>query len=154
MTSTKTSKPCTHELFTNNFDATKNVNIEELHCKYFDGRFYRFSLSMWKNPILHYQQFMEKPYVTFLNNYLFISHICHQNICSVCFKTLNQLWTSKTYWLLTFFRFRKTNIYSCFFSAWKKLHDMAATFWPLYQLSMRIRDSRLHKNKVTAWFLG
>ena len=69
MTSTKTSKPCTHELFTNNFDATKNVNIEELHCKYFDARFYRFSLSMWKNPILHYQQFMEKPYVTFLNNY-------------------------------------------------------------------------------------
>ena len=139
MTSTKTSKPCTHELFTNNFDATKNVNIEELHCKYFDARFYRFSLSMWKNPILHYQQFMEKPYVTFLKN-LLISHICHQNICSVCFKTLNQLWTSKTYWLLTFFRFRKTNIYSCFFSAWKKLHDMAATFWPLYQLSMRIRD--------------
>ena len=68
MTSTKTSKPSTHELFTNNFDATKNVNIEELHCKYFDGTFYRFSLSMWKNPILHYQQFMDKPYVTFLNN--------------------------------------------------------------------------------------
>lgn len=51
MTSTKTSKPYTHELFTNDFDATKNVNIEELHCKYFDGRFYRFSLSAYvKKP--------------------------------------------------------------------------------------------------------
>ena len=68
---------------------------------------------------------------------LFISHICHQKICSVCFKTLNQLWTSKTYWLLTFFRFRKTNIYSCVFSAWKKLHDMA--------VSAFYADTRLHK---------
>ena len=83
MTSTKTSKPCTHELFTNNFDATKNVNIEELHCKYFDGRFYRFSLSMWKNPILHYQQFMEKPYVTFLRNYSYhISAIKRFAVCA------------------------------------------------------------------------
>ena len=47
----KPSKPYTHELFTNDFDATKNVNIEELHCKYFDGRFYRFSLSAYvKKP--------------------------------------------------------------------------------------------------------
>ena len=89
MTSTKTSKPCTHELFTNNFDATKNVNIEELHCKYFDGRFYRFSLSMWKNPILHYQQFMEKPYVTFLNNYSY--HISAIKRFAVC---ASKLWTN------------------------------------------------------------
>ena len=89
MTSTKTSKPCTHELFTNNFDATKNVNIEELHCKYFDGRFYRFSLSMWKNPILHYQQFMEKPYVTFLRNYSY--HISAIKRFAVC---ASKLWTN------------------------------------------------------------
>ena len=149
MTSTKTSKPCTHELFTNNFDATKNVNIEELHCKYFDGRFYRFSLSMWKNPILHYQQFMEKPYVTFLKK-LFISHICHQNICSVCFKTLNQLWTSKTYWLLTFFRFRKTNIYSCFFllgrncMIWQQLFDLCISFLCGYETRDSIKTRVLH----------
>ena len=111
-----------------------------MHCKYFEGRFYRFSLSMWKKPILHYQQFMEKPYVTFLKIYSY--HISAIKIFAVC---ASKLWTNSEpqkhidYW--PFSGSGKQTYIHVFFSAWKKLHDMAATFWPLYQLSMRILDS-------------
>ena len=153
MTSTKTSKPCTHELFTNNFDATKNVNIEELHCKYFDGRFYRFSLSMWKKTNTALPTIYGKAICHLLKKTIHITYLPSKYLQCVLQNSEPTL-NLKNILTIDLFQVQENKHIFMFFSAWKKLHDMAATFWPLYQLSMRIRDSRLHKNKGTAWFLG
>ena len=107
---------------------------------------------MWKKPILHYQQFMEKPYVTiFIQVTIHITYLPSKYLQCVLQNSEPTL-NLKNILTIDLFQVQENKHIFMFFFCLKETAWCGSNF--LTSVSAFYADTRLHKNKGTRWFLG